>query len=253
MFFVFSKILNYFFLPIIWVFGLLLAGLLVKRQPLKKRLLISAAVVLYFFSNDFIIDRIMAGWEIPAVMQSDIKGKYDVAIVLGGYTEFDPSLDRVQFESGGDRLFQALELYKKGYVRKIMLDGGSGSLVGTNVEAPHLQAYLHKIGIPDSDVIIEPRSRNTHENAIFAKPLLDSIAPHGKYLLVTSGYHMRRSLACFKKASIELLPYTTDRVSGPVKLEFDYLFIPSLDALYHWEVLLHEWIGMISYKTAGYI
>jgi len=253
MFFVLSKILNIFILPLSWVFGLLLAAVFVKKQPLKKRLLIAALVVFCIFTNDFIADRIMTCWEIPAIPQSDIKGKYDVAIVLGGFTDYDDSYTRIQFYHGADRLFQALELYKKGMVRKLLIDGGSGSLVGENVEAPHVRNYLLSIGVPDTDIIIESRSVNTRQNALFAKPLLDSVAPHGKYILVTSGYHMRRSLGCFNKVGITTLPYTTDRQGGPVKFAFDYLFIPDLKAIENWEILFHEWFGYISYKFAGYL
>ncbi|MGP8217188.1 MAG: YdcF family protein [Bacteroidia bacterium] len=253
MFFVLSKILYFLITPTVWIFILLLAGLLVKRQPLKKRLFITAAVVFYFFSNDFILNEFMIKWEVPAIADSAINGKYDVAIVLGGYTEYDNELHRVQFSHGADRLLHALRLYKRGYVRKLLLDGGSGSLIGTNVEAPKLRKYLLDIGIPDSDIVIEQRSRNTHENAVFAKPLLDSLAPHGKYLLITSGYHMRRAIGCFNKAGVHTLAYTTDRIAGPMKFELDYFLVPDVGAFDSWETLLHEWIGYLSYKIAGYI
>jgi|GEM_PF-5282187 len=42
MFFVISKILAFIITPLVWIVGLFLAGLLVKRQPLKKRLLITS-------------------------------------------------------------------------------------------------------------------------------------------------------------------------------------------------------------------
>src|ERR1700722_7447785 len=147
MFFVLSKILNLFIMPVFWVFVLLIVGLSVKREPLKKRLFIWAIIVFYFFSNDFIINEIMVRWEIPAIRESALQGKYDVAIILGGITDYDDTMDRIQFEHGADRLFQALALYKKGLVKKLLIDGGSGSLKGTNVEAPNLGRYLITIGI----------------------------------------------------------------------------------------------------------
>ncbi|HXP52304.1 MAG TPA: YdcF family protein [Bacteroidia bacterium] len=253
MFFILSKLLAFFISPFFWVFCLLLAGVLVKRQPLKKRFLIASLAVLYFFSNSFILNEVMIRWEMPAIQQSEIKGKYDVAIVLGGYTDYDSKFDRVQFQHGADRLFQALELYKKGMVKKILIDGGSGNLKGTNIEAANLHKYLLNIGVPDSAMIFEPRSRNTRENATFVKPILDSVAKNGRYLLITSGYHMRRAIGCFNKAGISTLAYSTDRIAGPMKFDLDYMFIPDLGAIYCWEALLHEWIGYMSYKMAGYL
>jgi uncharacterized SAM-binding protein YcdF (DUF218 family) len=253
MFFFFSKILEFIITPIFWIFALLLAGLLAKKQPLKKRLLIASIICFYFFSNSFILNECMVRWEVPAIKDSALQGKYDVAIVLGGMIEYDDHLDRVQFAHGGDRLFQALRLCKQGKVKKILLDGGSGSLDGHTVEAPILRKFLVEMGIPDSVLLMESHSRNTHENATFAKHILDSVAPNGRYLLFTSGYHMRRAIGCFNKAGIHTLPYTTDRTAGPLKFQIDYMLIPDVGALHHWETLIHEWIGYMSYKIAGYI
>jgi uncharacterized SAM-binding protein YcdF (DUF218 family) len=253
MFFFLSKILEFLITPIFWIFLLLLAGVLVKRHPLKKRLLIASVVMFYFFSNDYIQDAFMYAWEIPATADSALHAKYDVAIILGGMTAYDTKLNRIQFAHGSDRLMQALQLYKRGKVRKLLIDGGSGSIYGSNVEGPHIKKYLLDIGIPDSDIMLEPRSRNTRENATFAKRLLDSVAPNGRYLLITSVYHMRRAVGCFNKAGIRTLTYTTDRIAGPQKYDLDYLFVPDIYALSSWQILIHEWFGYISYKISGYL
>ncbi len=253
MFFILSKILEFAITPICWVFVLLIIALLVKRQPLKKRLLITTIIVFYFFSNKFIINEIMVRWEIPAMEDTAIHGKYDVAIVLGGMTNYDSRMHRVQFEHGGDRLFQALKLYKQGIVNKLLLDGGSGSLDKSDIEAPILRDYLLQIGIPDSVILIEPNSRNTHENALFAKPILDSAARNGRYLMVTSGYHMRRALGCFNKVGIHTMPYSTDRAGGPFRFQFDYWLVPNVEAMQEWSPLIHEALGYLIYKIIGYI
>ena len=253
MFFILSKILEFAITPICWVFALLIATLLVKRQPLKKRLLITTMIVFYFFSNKFIVNEIIVRWEIPAMEDTAIHGKYDVAIVLGGMTGYDDRMQRIQFQHGADRLFQALKLYKQGIVKKILLDGGSGSLDRSDIEAPILRDYLLQVGVPDSVILVEPNSRNTRENALFAKPILDSVARDGRYLLVTSGYHIRRAMGCFNKAGIHTTPYSTDRVGGPLKFQFDYMFIPNVEAFLAWGPLIHEWIGYLTYKAIGYI
>lgn len=253
MFFVISKILSFLITPTVWIGVLLLAALLVKRQPLKKRLFIWACVAFYFFSNDFIVNEFMRPWEIPAIQDSAIKGKYDVGIVLGGMIEYDPSYKRPQFEHGTDRLLQALRLYKEGKIRYLVIDGGIGSLTEQYDEAPILRKYLLQVGIPDTSIVIEPRSRNTHENAVFVKPLLDSVAPHGRYILFTSGYHMRRALGCFRKAGIKVLPYSTDRFAGPLKFQLDYMLVPDAHAFDVWDAMLHEWMGCIVYKASGYM
>ncbi|MDQ3108369.1 MAG: YdcF family protein, partial [Bacteroidota bacterium] len=116
-----------------------------------------------------------------------------------------------------------------------------------------IREFLHKAGIPDSIMIYEIQSRNTHENALFTKPVLAKEVPGGRYLLVTSAFHMRRSLACFAKEGIRVTPYSVDRYSGPWKFEFDYMFLPTAETLGDWNILFHEWVGCISYKFSGYI
>ena len=70
------------------------------------------------------------------------------------------------------------------------------------MEAPVLKLYLEKIGIPGYDILLESKSRNTHENAVNMKSMLDQSFPGGKFLLISSGWHLRRATACFIKEGI---------------------------------------------------
>jgi uncharacterized SAM-binding protein YcdF (DUF218 family) len=254
MFFILSKILEFLIKPLVWVLILFLFGLFHKNRDRRRSFIIAALVVFFFFTNDFIADEFMRAWEIPAIKDSEIHKKYDVGIVLGGMLAYDKSFERPQFDRGSDRIFQAIKLYHEGFIKKILLDGGSGSITQSDIlEAPLLKQYLLQIGIPDSAIIVEKHSRNTRENATLVKPILDSLAPHGSYMLITSASHMRRALKCFEKVGIPVTPYSADRYSGPRKFIFDHVFIPDKYALVSWDVLLHEWIGYVSYKIAGYI
>ena len=108
------------------------------------------------------------------------------------------------------------------------------------------------MGIPEQDFIIETESRNTRENAVFTKQVLDKEIPGGNFLLITSAFHMRRSLGCFNRAGMKVDYYSTDRFSGPRKFEFDNLFIPNSQAFESWKMLIHEVTGFIVYKISGY-
>lgn len=254
MFFILSKLLAFTIAPVVWVTVLLIWTLLTKDARKKRKLLIITFVVFYFFSNSFILDEFMRPYETPAVPESALPGKYDAGIVLGGMIAYDPTLIRPQFSRAVDRLMQAITLYKDGKIRKIFISGGSGSILEKNVlEASILRDYLLKLGIPDSSIIVEPHSKNTRENALFSKPLLDSLNKNGRYLLITSAMHMPRALRCFKKVGINVTPFSVDRYSGPRKFVFDHVFIPATGAMDGWNVLLHEWLGFIAYKISGYI
>jgi uncharacterized SAM-binding protein YcdF (DUF218 family) len=253
MFFLLSKLLAFLIMPLTWVFILLIWSWRAKDEIKKRKLRIAAVVTLLVFSNRFIFDRTMHAWEVSAIKEPAPKS-YDAIIVLGGMSAYDYQFERIQFARGADRLWQAISLWKKGVAPKIVFTGGSGSLLhADHLESDRIKTYLHDIGIPDSVMIYENQSRNTHENATMTKPLLKKFAPGGKYLLITSGFHMRRSLGCFTKEGISVTPYSTDRYSGPLKFEFDYAFLPDAGTLTDWNVLFHEWFGCISYKFSGYI
>src|SRR5205085_10843120 len=99
-----------------------------KNPVRKKRSLVIAVVMLFFFSNSFLFDEAMRLWETPATKDSDLTSVYDAGIVLGGIISFDQVKDRLQFNRRNDRLIQAIMLYKKGIIKKIFFTGGSGSI-----------------------------------------------------------------------------------------------------------------------------
>ncbi|MDQ3111182.1 MAG: YdcF family protein, partial [Bacteroidota bacterium] len=204
MFFFLSKIFAFLLMPLTWFFILLIWSWRTKNEGRKKRLRIAAFVIIILFSNRFVFDRTMHVWEINTI-QEPAAGTYDAIIVLGGMSSYDEQFDRIQFARGTDRLLQAIALWKKGVAPKIVFTGGSGSIRNSKIkEGEKIREFLHKAGIPDSVMIYETQSRNTHENALFTKPVLAKEVPGGRYLLVTSAFHMRRSLACFAKEGIRV-------------------------------------------------
>jgi uncharacterized SAM-binding protein YcdF (DUF218 family) len=252
MFFLFSKLLNFLVMPLTWLFVLFLYALLTKNLARKRKSLIAFGILFYMLCNSFLANEVMHIWEVPAVAEDKLE-TYDAGIVLSGMMSYDIDLKKYQFMHGVDRLLQAIELYKKGKIRKIVFTGGSGSLTYSYIkEGMLVKNFLLRIGIPEKDLFIETESNNTRENAIFTKPILDKEFPKGKFLLLTSAYHMRRSLACFKKAGIQVTPYSTDRQSGDRKFAIDFLFSPNVNALEIWEIAIHEMTGYLMYKIAGY-
>lgn len=253
MFFILSKILAFIITPIIWVVVLLIWAFRTKDEIKKRKLLRWTIGLLLFFTNSFIFDEFARAWEIPATPTEKVQ-VYEYGIILGGASVHDEELNRVQFFRGVDRLIQAIDLYKRGHIKKIIFTGGSGRILKPDMkEAALVKPYILKMGVDENDLIIENESQNTKENARFTKAIVDSLQLKGNYLLITSAFHMRRSIACFTKAGMEVTPYSTDRYAGPRKFEFDHLFIPNVSAMYDWNNLIHEWMGYITYKLAGYI
>ena len=194
----------------------------------------------------------MSSWEVPAKPYSELK-VYEAGIVLGGMSVNDPQLGRMQFFRGVDRLIQTVDLYKRGIIKRIIFTGGSGRILHPEMkEGMLIKPYLLEMGVPDSVLIIENESNNTHENALFTKKILEDQKITGPFLLITSAFHMRRSMACFNTVGIKAESYSTDRYSGPIKFEFDHIIIPDVSTLYDWNTLFHEWMGYLTYKITGY-
>jgi uncharacterized SAM-binding protein YcdF (DUF218 family) len=254
MFFLFSKLLSFLISPLLWVVALLLYSFKTKNEKRGKRSGMSAVVILLVCSNSFIVDECFRWWE-PVTPDYDLmSSRYDGAIVLGGIGEVDLRLQKLNFGWSGDRLFQTLALYHQGRIKKIIFTGGSGSIeFPDKKEGVYVQKYLRALHIPDSAMVIESQSKNTYENAVFTKKMLDSLQLSGHYLLVTSAYHMPRSLAVFKKAGFtNITPYITNKVSGVRRFTPDHLLVPNPNALFSLQFLIHEWMGYLIYKVKGY-
>ncbi len=199
----------------------------------------------------------MYWWEIPATPIAEINQTYPVGVVLTGIAFTDRELnDRVYFSRGADRIVNALQLYKAGIIKNILISGGTGRIdqeVGFP-EAAALKEFLLLAGVPEAAIILETEANNTHENAKFSAEILAKQFPNQKILLFTSAFHMRRSAACFSKQGVAFDGFTGDFFAkDSQKFGLDDYLIPNPDALNIWTKLFKEWIGMVAYKVAGYI
>ena len=254
MFFILSKILTFLINPHVWIFTLLLWGILTKKTLRKKKILWSAVVVFYFFSNSFLANEFVRVYEERNQTYSELITNYDVAIVLGGFSSYDPSQELIQFHSATDRLMAGIKLYKTGKAKKLMIVSGSGSILKPDEkEALFVEKYLLEIGIPEEDLIIESESKNTRENALNSAEILTKKYTNGKYILITSATHMPRAKRCYKKAGLEVTPFSVDQQAGPRTYALDHLFIPNVHSIKSWQTLIKEWTGFITYKLLGYI
>lgn len=214
---------------------------------------IAGMVVLLLFSNRFIHNQVMMAWEIEAVAEPAPK-TYDAIIVLGGFSTYNEEFDRINFTNSSDRFMQGLVLVKKRVAPFMIVTGGSGSITyADHKEGDRVKTYLQNIGFPDSLYMVESESKNTYENAVETAKILKEKFPNGKFLLVTSGYHMRRSIGCFAEQGLNCDPYSTDMHGGPGRFSLDYFLLPDVQILSEWNLLFHEWVGCISYNIQGYL
>jgi len=253
-FFYLSKLLAFLLSPMFWAFVFLVYAVFTKNTVRARKLLITALCILYLSANSFLVDECFRAWEPVTKDYRMNKNDYQAAIILGGIGDIDLRRNQINFGYSADRLFQVLPLYHKGYLQHIVFTGGSGSIeFPEKKEGLYVKKYLLSIGIPDSVLIIESESRNTYQNAINTKRMLDSLKLDGRFLLVTSGSHMPRSLAIFNKAGFKHIdPFVTNRHSGNRRFTLDHLLVPNPGAMVSLQQLIHEWVGFLIYKLRGY-
>lgn len=231
-------------------------GLIFQKRNVGRKLLWISLALLLLFSNQFIANYIMYLWEPPFKGIAELP-EYELGIVLTGVTNLNKTAyDRTFFNKGADRATHAVQLYKLGKIKKILITGGQGlNPANNNREADLLANFMILAGVSKEDLLIENEAVNTRENAVFTKQKLASegIDLQSTPILITSAFHMKRSKACFDKVGLSTVTFPVDYYASDPQLTFKTLVQPSPDALRNWHILVKEWIGLVAYKLAGYI
>ncbi|OJF95072.1 YdcF family protein [Pararhizobium antarcticum] len=173
-------------------------------------------------------------------------------IILGGAFENEVMATRggLEFNQSADRFIEGLRLARLYPDARILVSGGDGSFSGAyEGDAQASTTFFSTFGIDPARLIRDETSRTTFENAANTKDLLERNAL-SNCLLVTSAFHMPRSVGLFRKLGIPVVPWPTDyRTSGRVSLWPDFSQ-PSLNAQLT-TTALREWTGLLAYYISG--
>ncbi|NQV83806.1 MAG: YdcF family protein [Rhodospirillales bacterium] len=254
MFFALSKIFWFFVNPgnLLLVVLCLGAGFLWTRWRRLGRWLISAVATTGFILAVFPF----GSWLFGALEDrfpplKDLPAQVDGIVVAGGIVDPAMTFDRGQTSIGGaaERLFEMAVLAKRYPQAKLLFSGGSGSLLEQDKkEAVAVVPLFRQLGIDPGRVIFESQSRNTAENASFsyraAKPKEGET-----WILITSAFHMPRTIGSFRKAGWQVTPYPVDyntRRNAVTPLQFNFSYgLGSLGSA------MHEYLGLFFYWTNG--
>ncbi len=246
-----SRLFGELLSPFLWIVMLFLAACLVKRREWKRRLRMAALVLFLLFSNPLLHRLCLSAWEKPLVPAAAITGKANVAVVMGGMASLQESTGRIRFNGSADRLFQALELYRLGYVKKIVISGGNPFLLRRErPEADFLREYLLLLGMPGEDILAEVQSRNTAENARFTAQLFREQGWEPRIVLVTSAFHSRRARYAFEREGFAVVPYDADPTKSIRPVRLTEILIPDPGRFGAWKMLFKEWAGMLVYRLS---
>ena len=212
MFFVLSKTLGVMLLPTNFLIALGLAGalLLVSRfAALGCKLLVVSVVLLAICGFSPLGNILLYPLEQRFPPWDAARGAPpDGIIVLGGPIDADMSVahDTPVIRSAPDRIIAAAALAHQYPNARIVFSGGSGNLISNDArEADFAAEIFESLGIDKSRLSMERRSRNTVENAEFSKTIAAPKAAE-RWLLVTSAYHMPRSIGLFRKVGFAVEP-----------------------------------------------
>lgn len=254
LFFVLSKLIWGFFSPtslMVWL--LVLASLLLWLNYTKaaRRLMtmmsLLALLVMAYPVSDWLMYPLETRFQKPETLPKNI----DAIIVLGGAENLRLSASWQSAEVGesAERLLTAAALSRHYPEVPLIYTGGSNLVQMPNLDTTGTvsKRLLTQAGIEPARITMESRARNTFENFKLIKALLPEA--EGTYLLVTSAFHMPRSVGIARQQGIDVIAYPVDyRSAAPEQRYLDFDLSGHLDVL---EVAWHEWLGLTAYFATG--
>jgi uncharacterized SAM-binding protein YcdF (DUF218 family) len=256
---VLSKVLVLLFYPLTLALALIITGLVVLHLRKKRAAtvcIVGAVVLLWLFSSDPLSYWLVRSLERQYPPVTSFPQTSALVLLSGGETAKAPPRLFDEINEGGDRILYAGRLMAQNAAPRCIITGGTIDFIRT-IEGSQAQAAFRLLancrGVDTSLVLLENRARNTYENGLFTKRMLDSLNLPPTVILVTSASHMPRSVAIFKKLGYTVYPAPVDYCAD-IPYQFKLLsFIPNSGALVNASFALHEWYGIAAYRLLGWL
>lgn len=236
-------------------------GIWQKRQRLAMLSTIAAFLILWAGSNAWVATRLVQSLEWQNLPPTPVP-ETEAIVVLGGCTRpADAPRPWVDVSEAGDRVLHGAQLYKAGKAPKLIFSGGRIEWKGGGPpESEDMAQIAAAMGVPRRDILQDPTSLNTYQNAVNVKAILEQEGIN-RVLLVTSAMHMPRSLAIFKKQGIEAIAAPTDfliserRVAEVTGTRQAILLslLPDAAKLDEVSRAMKEYIGLLVYRFRGWL
>jgi len=228
----------------------------VSRNAAARRLVFAIAVFYWIASTEVVPDTIRqllaAGYR-PLTRADVPSGRTAVVLLGSGSLRFRDWADN-QFAVidpiGASRLLEAARVYRLLNAEYILSSGGLATTTDrTRPSGQTMAETLITIGVPKEQILVETESRTTRHEAIVIKKML-SAHPVDHVVLVTSQFHMRRSVGTFKAAGIEVIPAIVREPQA-----FDTWWeklLPTDKGLKDSAMAAHEVLGIVAYAARGW-
>ncbi len=236
----------------LWVLAVLVRPFLPRWT---SRLLWAGVVLIVVLSSKWVGNGLLGNLERQyPTLSIEETPTADVIVVLGGTTV--PAIAprrEVEVTEAYDRLLHGMRLYRAGKAPRLLLSGGViPELTGSEQsEAQQLRLLALESGIPEGALLLEERSRNTHENALYAGEMMRS-GGWSRALLVTSASHMPRSAGAFRAQNIDFVAVPTDVRSADRPFALWHL-MPTAYGLDKSTAAVKEYVGWCVYALRGWV
>jgi uncharacterized SAM-binding protein YcdF (DUF218 family) len=225
-----------------------------RREPTRRFLpLILPLAALAVVSMPVVVH--LATWSLESQYPSAEERESEAeAIVVFAAGVYPPDGPRQQAEMDEDALYRCLhsaQVYTK-RPRLLLVSGGK-----VNADDPGFPCaavmgdFLRQLGVKNSDLLLEERSRSTYENAVESAKLLKERGIH-RVLLVVDAVDMPRAALCLRKQGIEVLPAPCHYRATSIEWSL-FSFLPSPGAARGFQRVWHEWLGLLWYWCRGRI
>ena len=232
---------------------LVLFNIYLYWKKIKGKFILTGIIILfYLLSMQFTAFHLIKPLENMYVNYSveELKTQnYDVIIMLGGGAINNiADIDGDGQVSGyvANRMLSVMRLSNQ-LDLPVILSGGK-VFADTGREADIEQRIFKGMGINENKLILEDQSRNTVENARNSKEIMQRYG-FSRPILVTSGFHMPRSMLIFKREGFEPVPYVTDyQLSGKLAWSI-FNFVPNNGAFNNSCMAIREYMGILALKA----
>jgi uncharacterized SAM-binding protein YcdF (DUF218 family) len=178
--------------------------------------------------------------------QPKLEGPVAGIIVLGGglSPEGSKAVGHAQLNDSVERITQMVALARAYPEAKVIFSGGSGAVFRQDVrEADYVPDLVRSLGFDPARIVLERESRNTWENAVESKKIMQPREGE-TWLLVTSAWHMPRAVGCFRAAGWPVLAYPVDYRTLP---RDQWPALETLAQLALFSMAAKEWVGLAGY------
>ena len=173
----------------------------------------------------------------------------DNIIVLAGSEnlQLTKNTKKLNLNSGSERLIASVKLANKYKNSKIYFLGGDGNLIKNSIDETIVAKQFYKdINFDLNRIYFVNNTRNTYENLEEFKKIVDNDEQN---ILITSAFHMPRSLSIAKKLNIKLFPYAVDfRADNFYSLINYYQTFSISKNLSSFDIFFRELLGILAVK-----